>query len=270
MSYTTVELVRTHLASQATPVGRISDQAVTLRGTDYVTFADGPVEAGSVRVKSNQATQPQRVTVSFTNGSAEISAGPIVPGSVIVAGDSSFGVIFTENRDYIIDHPGGTMHRKDGGQLTDSATVVVWFTPYTLYAASADFLLDASGGRIRRTGDSNIADGETVLIDYEVLASAVTADILDSAVAQANALVASQVDPTLQFGADPVLEAAATYRALEVVAYSLAARELSSRRGDQQIARTWLTVGEQFAARATDMIKAFRPPTDRLTTPVHT
>lgn len=270
MSYTTVELVRTHLATESLPVGRLIDQSLVMNGTDDIRFADGPVDAATFVVKSNQSAQPIRTAVSLTGGGGQIITGPIVPGSVLVASDSSLGVIYTENRDYIVDYADGALLRKSGSRFDSAASLVVWFMPFTLYVAQTDYILDASNALIRRIAGGTIADGESVFLDYDLISQPVTGDVLSSAVNQANDLVASHLDPDREFGADPVLIAAATYRALEIVSYSLAARELSSRRGDQQVARTWLTLAEQFSRRASELLDAFRPPADRLSSPVHT
>jgi hypothetical protein len=77
------------------------------------------------------------------------------------------------------------------------------------------------------------------------------------------------VDPDSQFGADPVLQASATYRALEIICHAAAARELSSLRGEDRTAVAWMKLAETYATRSEQLLRLFRPPYTGPTAPVH-
>jgi hypothetical protein len=68
------------------------------------------------------------------------------------------------------------------------------------------------------------------------------------------------VDPDRQFGADPALQAAATYRALEIICRAAAARELSSLRGEDRTAIAWMKLADAHAERSEHLLRLFRPP----------
>jgi len=57
-----------------------------------------------------------------------------------------------------------------------------------------------------------------------------------------------------------MLNAAATYRALEIVCRASAIRELASLRGADRTASVWLKLADEYAKEAGAMISTFRPP----------
>ena len=268
MSYTNVDMLRPYLA-EGTPVrDSVLDEPLTLSGGDYRAFYRGAVESGSVVVKAIQGRQATRTTVSLVGGSAVISDRPVVPGSVVAAGDSSLGTLFEENLDYVVDHARGVLAAKSGGSLAQDASLTVWYQPYTVYAAEEDYRLAADRGEIKRLAGGGIADGERVLVDYRPVAVGYSEQLLAMAVTQANGLIEASVDPNGRFGADPGLQVAATYRALELISQALAARELSGGGGDRA-ALAWLSLAQAYGARADGFLAGFRPPVSGPSNPKH-
>lgn len=260
MSYTNAEQVRHHLVIPYPVQDQIVDQPVTLAGSDYVRFYGGGVEAATLLVKSIQSVTPSRTDVTFIGGTVSIIAGPIVPGSVIVASDSSLGTLFQENLDYIVDFKTGSLTVKAGGALSANQAVTVWYLAYTLYAEGTDFSLSADRGELKRLSGGTIAPGETVYLDYQPRYVSVADEIVDNAVAMANAMVENDVDPDRQFEVDATLTAAATYRALEIVCRASASRELASGRAGDRIAAIWIKLAEGYSDRSEKLLRDFRPP----------
>ncbi|MEW5995224.1 MAG: hypothetical protein AB1744_12655 [Candidatus Zixiibacteriota bacterium] len=93
--------------------------------------------------------------------------------------------------------------------------------------------------------------------------------MLNKAVLEANALVERDIDPDRQFGADPVLQSGATYRALEIICRASAARELSRARGEDRTALAWMKLADGYAARADQVLRSFHPPFTGPSTPQH-
>jgi hypothetical protein len=186
-----------------------------------------------------------------------------------VASDLSQTTIYTENIDYIVDYSNGTLTIKEGGALTVGNAIVIWYLPYTLYTAGSDYSLDENRGTIRRLASGDIAENETVYLDYYPMNGSVTDLVLEQAALEANGLIEAAVDPEGQFGADPVLQSAATYRALEIVGYMAASRELTTRSNSYLSAQTWLKLAEQFAARANKLLDDFRPAASSPSNPTH-
>lgn len=260
MSYTSVETVRHHLDLSFPIQSKVFDQQVVLTGDDFVTFFGGTVEAGSVVMKSVRDIAPMRSTIVFTSEMAVITGSPIVPGSVLIASDSSMGTVYVEGKDYVVDYAGGCARLKDGGDIEIGQTTIVWFQQYHVYSSGSDYVLDSSNGALRRSVSGDIGDGETVFLDYTPTFASFKEELLANAVAEANSLVERAVDPQRQFGADAALEGAATYRALEIICRASAARELSKLKGSDKAAMAWMKLGDCFGLRSEELLSSFRPP----------
>ena len=260
MSYTNIELVRQHLMTPYPINDTIADQPVRLIDDDWMSFFTGAVDAESVRVKVVKAVAPVRVAATLGEQPVVFSATSVVPGVIVVASDSSLGRVYTENRDYIVDHSGGAISIKSDGVLGSGDTVVIWYLPYSLYQAGVDYSLDAAQGRIKRLLSGGIAAGETVMIDYAPLNADVSEELLVSAVAMANGMVETEIDPNRQFETNTLLEAAATFRALEIVCRAAAGRELARPGCDEKAALAWLKLAENYGGRADAMLNGFHPP----------
>lgn len=268
MSYTNVDLVRHYLVAPFPAQETIYDQAVILE-SGYVTFFNGPVEQSSTLVKSLQSNTPTRTSVTLNSQTTPLGASPLARGSVVVASDSSLGTVYVENVDYVIDYSQGKLLIKEGGDLNAGQSVTVWFQKYFVYSPDSDYQLDADSGRIKRLGGGDIASCETVYLDYAPLYKSFNDEILARAVLEANGVVEREVDPEGQFGADPVLQAGATYRALEIICRASAARELSSLRGEDRTALAWIKLAEVYASRSEQLLRSFHPPFEGPTAPVY-
>jgi hypothetical protein len=212
-----------------------------------------------VVVKAIRSQSPQRVTVTLAADEVSIAAVPLMPGSIVVASDSSLGTVYSENVDYVIDCAAAKLIRRPGGALIPGQSVTVWCVAYTLLESGQDYALDAAKAEFRRIG-STIAPGETVYVDYAPLYLDLSDELVHQAVTTANGMVENEVDPAREFEADPMLTAAATDRALEILCRAAASRELSSRNGADKSALAWLKLAEGHAARANDLLRAFHPP----------
>ncbi|MEW6411653.1 MAG: hypothetical protein AB1483_04165 [Candidatus Zixiibacteriota bacterium] len=260
MSYTNIELVRRYLGTPYPAQSNVRDQAVIMRGTDDLVFYGGAVDESSLVVKGVVAVKPVRVNLNLTALSTRIVNLPLVPGSVLVASDSSLGTIFTEGTDYSIDYANSSLLLKESGLLGTGQTVVVWYMTYRVYVDGVDYHADYDRGSIRRLPSGDICDGESVYIDYSPLLAGYIEEMIIQAVADANALIEAAVDPEGQFGADIALQAAATYRALEIVGRATAAKELLGLNKSDKAALAWMKLGDHFAERSEQLLSSFRAP----------
>ena len=87
---------------------------------------------------------------------------------------------------------------------------------------------------------------------------------------EANSLVEREVDPHREFGADPVLVCAATYRALEIVCRSASAADLAGCNGQERTAAGWMKLAADYGAVADRLLKQFRPPVIAPASPTRT
>ncbi|MBN1211420.1 MAG: hypothetical protein JXA92_02475 [candidate division Zixibacteria bacterium] len=260
MSYTNVDQVRHHLPSAGIVAELVSDQKFTLSGDGYLMFYGGAVDESSLLVKSVRNESLQRQTVMLAAEGKVLAAGPLVPGSVVVASDSSLGYIYVENSDYSVDYAVAGLSIKGDGELSVGQTVTVWMAVFMIYAVGVDYQVNFEKGEIRRLAGGGIASGETVYLDYRPVYRSFSDEILKNAVAEANGTVEREVDPEGQFGADLALVSAATSRALTIVCRVAAARELSVAPGSERKAQVWLQLAETYAAQSDKLLKSFRAP----------
>ena len=268
MSYTNAEQVRHHLITPFPVADQILDQAMIMPSSNSYRFYGGAVDSGSVRVKSLQSTIPQRIDVTLSGGTGSVGAAPILSGSVVVASDSSLGTVYRENLDYVFDYTSGRLSTKTGGALSASQSVTIWYVPFSLYSSGTDYSLTAASGEIRRLVAWSIAAGERVWLDYQPVYVSVAEEIVTNAVAMANGMVESEVDPNREFEVDPTLSAAATYRALEIVCRAAASRELAASRSGDRAATVWIKLADGYSDRAELLLRSFRPPFDSPRNPV--
>lgn len=266
MSYTNAELVKSLLVQAMPQLDRLFDQPLILTGTDAVRFFSGSIDEETVRVKSLQTNQLAHSRITLQAGRNSLHSQPLVVGSVVVASDSSLGRIYTENNDYIIDYSAADLIIK-GSVLTVGQTVSVWLAAYELYNSGSDYSLNANTGELTRVSSGDIADGETVYLDYTPGSNLYTDASIKQAVLMANGMVERKVDPDKSFGADPTLESAATFRALEIICRTAAVRDLSLYGNRSRISSGWLELAASFAADSDRLIEAFRPPFDEPTAP---
>jgi len=260
MLYTSVEKVRQHLLSVFPVYERIFDQLVVLTDIEFATFFGGAVDETSFKVKSRHTNELKRVNVTLGVSSTSLPDSLLVRDSVVVGSDSSLGTIYVENVDYIIDYSAGILTIKSGGALSPGQNVTVWYGYFVTYNASSDYVVNSSDGSLRRTANSDIASGETVYLDYAPIIQSYNDVIIQNAVDEANGLIEKTIDPEQQFGIEPLLQIAATYRAVEIVSRASAARELSSQRGEYNVALSWIKLADEYARRSDELLKSFRPP----------
>lgn len=260
MSYTSLEQVRSHLIANFGSAEEVISEPFTMSGNDYVQFFTGAVRDGSIKLKTVKQSEPTRVSMTLLAGENSLAGNGVVLGSVAAASDSSLGTVYTENVDYAVAHSAGTISIKAGGALAVNDTVVVWFYPYQLYSEGIDYQINYESGELTRITAGGIADGETVYLNYSPEMSDFADELIQTGVQGANALIEAEIDPDREFGANPVLVSAATYRALEIICRAAAVRELASRRGMHQTANGWLNLAETYSKLAERWLKSFRPP----------
>ena len=260
MSYTNPELVRSYLGSAYPGRDRVSDRSITLLGNDYVAFHDTAVDESATTVKANLSQKFSRVDVTFSTGKAQVGVTHLVPGSIVVASDSSLGRVFAESADYLVNYTTGALVIPDGSAIGSSQTVIVWFETFTTYSPGVDYVVDSRRAAIKRLSTGALSDGQTVLVDFSPMERQISDTLISTAIAEANAMIENDIDPNVEFGADPTLQAAATYRALESLCRASAMMELRRHFADDKIASTWIKLADQLGGRSTELIRAFRKP----------
>lgn len=259
MSYTSAEQLRLHLVTPYPVSSRVSSQPVVVDASTAVPFFNGGVDAGSIKVKSIRTNNLSRTTVMLAGGKGSFSTAAVVGGSVVVADNSSLRTVYTENLDYIVDYEAETIATKSGGGISASQTVTIWFLPFTVLSSGIDYTVDSQQGSLKRISAGTIGVGEIVYVDYSPRFATIDEAVLTAAALEANALIEAEVDPDKAFTGDAVIQAAATYRALDVVCRTAAARELARQLGDDSVSQMWVKLAEGYAERAERLVRGFRP-----------
>ena len=269
MAYTNIELLRQHLEFTQPVSHRISDQQLQILDDSYVRFYNGSIQKKSVTVKNIQSTVQAKFSLTVGMTKQQFSSVPLVPGSLLVTTDSSLGTIYKENIDFIINYSEGTFTAIDTGALTDGMQLILFAVPYTVYNENQDYRINYDTGSIQRIISGNILPGETVFLDYLPLNSSHSDALLNNAVLEANAIIEMTVDPNRQFGANIVLQTAATYQAMEILCRASAARELASGTKDDRTAAVWIKLSELYLTRSRNLIESFVEPFKGPSAPTH-
>lgn len=260
MSYTNAELVNKHLNSPFPVAAQIHDQPLVIDSEDKIIFFGGSIKESSVKVKSIRTNNQNSINLTINGTENIFSTDPVVPGTVLVASNRSQSVIYDENFDYVIDCRQGKLYLKSGGTLSVGMSITVFYLSYNLYTESSDYSIDYDNGTIKKNITGDIATHETVYLDYTPELANYTEDILIQAVATANGLIEKIIDPDQQFGANPVLQTAATYRALSIICRTSAVRSLSSHNDMDKTAAVWMKLADRYGDLSDELIKDFHKP----------
>jgi hypothetical protein len=269
MSYTNIDLVKKHISLDDVGGGLRRNYPVAFVEQEWVGLPGRGLVEDSLRVKAIRDYSPVSEEIVLADGIVSLSHNCLVPDSMTIASDSSLGAIYRENTDYSVDCDNGRVKRLDGGDIESGSTVSVWYYYYSLYEENTDYGVDYGDGMIRRLAESTIETHQTVLVDYQLSGSQLGDPILSEAVLEANAMVERQVDPQRQFGADPILQTAATFLAVSLVCRMMAACDLKYDPMGRQTASGWLSLAESYRKDYTGLLKDFRPKAARLSGPAH-
>ncbi len=268
MSYTNVDLLRNHIEYIQPISDSLYDQLVIFNTDSYIKIFNGSITEDSVVIKTITEYTPVINSILVSETSFTIHNSPIVRGTVLCASDSSLGTIYKENVDYVINYATSDCFLKTGGQISIGDSITFFFIPFTLYIENSDYRVDYNSGEVQRITSGDIQLGETLYIDYSPIYNNYTDEILNNAVMEANAIIEKQVDPNKQFGADLVLQTAATYRALEILCRSSAMRELISQ-NKKDNAVSWIKLAELYLSRSESLILSFKSPYKQMQNPTH-
>lgn len=269
LSYTNTNLVKNYLLEALPSQSNIMNQSIKLVNTDYISFFKGAISSDDFFVKSNQAASHIRKTQKILSDTHNFSSIPVIEDSVVVASDSSLGTVYTENSDYIIDYTQGNLNIKSSGLIETNQNITIWYKNFTIYSPNIDYLINYELGQIKRIATGNIADGESVYLDYSPVSVVYDETIIENAVASANGLIESEVDPSGSFGSDRTLQTAATYKALEIICQAAAVRDMAKSYDNNKNVSVWIKLAEMFQNNSETLIKKFRPPFEQLNSPTH-
>lgn len=270
MPYTNIELVRKYLPFGDFPASRRRNLEIIFEGLDSTTLPGRGIVPGSLTVKAMRMLAPFFEQKALGAEPVTLSRNLLVPDSVTVASDSSLGLIYTPQVDYAVDNEAGLIYRVPDGDIGEGADVAVWYYHYRAYIEGTDFIVDYQRGTIRRLAAGHIMPGQLVRVDYQMASGAFDEDVVNEAVAAANAIIEKEVDPLQKFGADASLQTAATFLAASILCQITAGYDLIQTSPGKSRGDSWITLAEGYRRDYERLIADFHPPSNRLSGPRRT
>jgi hypothetical protein len=264
MAFTNTQLVRKHLIEHSIPGQSAENFPLKLTGATPVKLPGAPVLAGSDKVKGKEEQTPKQETVLLTLAGVQLQSTDLQPESAVVASDSSLGTVYTEQADFAVDYPAGKVRRLLGGALTSDASVTVWYVPYRIYARNTDYKIDYGKGEISRLGSGVIEDGQTVYVDFKLDPAFLGEEIIENAVAEAEAQVVARIDAAYLDSSDAGLAAGATYLAVSILAQIKSLEAMQAGVPSHQLSRSWAIMSNFYRKRAQDFLAPFAKKTGGL------
>lgn len=261
MAFTSIDLVRAHLAGIRQGEFAVREIAVVLNGLDASQLPHTGIDETSIVVKALRSNMPEFESRALGNGWVILNHPQLIPGTVLVASDSSLGIVYTENVDFIVDAPGGRVKRLSSGAISELQAVSVWYSYYHVYAEGDDFALDAAQGRMTRKSGGSIADGQQVLVDYSVQLGTIADDVIEQAINESAEAVLALVSDTYHDDPAPGLVIGATHLAVAHLARMRAAAALSeSGSASRSTAQDWLDIATRYDQTARAFLSRFANP----------
>jgi hypothetical protein len=272
MAFTTREIVKKHILDRHLGSDSAEDEPVVLTGTDYARLRHKSIIEESEKVKGKEQIEPTREDIDF-QGSDDfnLSHGELIRETVVMAGDSSLGIIYIENVDYHIDYNAGRVSRIADGSIPAGGSAVVWYLYYRVYQRGSDYDLDYRKGSIRRRSGGDIESGQRVLVDYTAEFSGLDDEAMDNAIAEANERILSYIDDAHHDSTDRALVTAETYLALSIVCRARAMETISPSKNLANRAaesKSWVELSNTYKKEAYVILSKFsgaigslKPPT---------
>ncbi len=263
MPYTNFELVKGHIALKDTPADSIRDYPVIFTANSEIYLPGKGIIPGSMLVKASGPPKPSYGEYISGVDPIVISGGNLIPNSVVIASNRSLSTIYRDNIDYAITYASGEITIIPDGAIASGQPLSIWYEKYIVYAEGVDYSVNYTKGYIRRLVNGDINIGQRILVDYDSAWHHANDAIVTITVNEANAIVEREVDPDKSFGADPVLQAAATYLAASILCRIAAAGDLEGISSASRGASSWLALSDNFRKDYEHLIKIFHPERSR-------
>jgi hypothetical protein len=269
MSYTNLDLVNKHINFEDFQAGTKKDYAFEFSDISWCNLPGRFIRENSLIVKSHTMTSPAYEEINLESAPVSLNRNYLIPQTMVVAANKSLSTIYRETIDYLVSYREGQITRIEGGGISAGTTVSAWYFYYTLYDENIDYEVEYSEGRIRLLTGSNIAYNQTILIDYDLSSSQLSEALISGAVAEANAIVESEIDPSRPYGADQTLQTAATFLAVSLLCRMAGTGNLTRGEPVRSNAEAWIKLADSYRTDYGRLIKKFRPNASRFSRPTH-
>ncbi|MGH8003998.1 MAG: hypothetical protein ACRECJ_04680 [Limisphaerales bacterium] len=257
MPFTNSQLIRKHLIEHSAAGQSVENFPVKLTGTSPVKLPGAPLLSGSDKVKGKEDGTPKQETVFVTLAGIQLTSTDLIPESVVVASDSSLGAIYVEQVDFAVDYAAGKIRRLAGGALTSDTNITVWYVPFKIYTRGTDYKIDYGKGEITRLVSGVIEEGQTVHVDFKLDPAFLGQEIIENAVAEAEAQVVWRIDASYLDSSDAGLSAGATYLAVSILAHIKSLEAMQAGVSSHQLSRSWAIMSNFYRKRAQEFLAPF-------------
>ena len=274
MSYASVDMVRKHIQTPGAFASStcIRGEAVILNGTAASGLQHSGLIESSEKVKAIQQLYPIVETVVIADEVCNLANADIVPGSLVLASDSSLKEVYTENEDFLANFEKGDLVRIDGSKLEVGQSVNAWCYCYKVFKKESDYTISYTDGKISRIDSGSIASGQQVLVDYDIEAGVFTDDVILAAISEADAQMMTAIDQSLIGNSVSVLAVAETYLAIailvEIRALEVLQSPLHNSTSRSGIASQLLTMSTEYRQRYDSLILPYLKKASRLKSPI--
>lgn len=264
MPFTSPDLVRAHIANANFGEAEVRNVPIILNGTSPTQLPHAGLTQGAI-VKSKRSNTPSSESAVLTTGWTVLNHAQLISdSSVVIANNSSLGIVYTENIDYVVDYAGGRVRRIESGAITNGQTVAIWYDHFHIYSEGDDYTINPVSGQLTRKSSGDIADGQQVLVDYTVMLGSVSESTIEQAIAESGEAVLTLVNDTHHESPAIGIIIGATHMAVAQLARMRAATLLADGTINASIARAaaqlWLEIAAQYDRSAHTFLSRFANP----------
>ena len=257
MSFTTIDIVRKHLIENHVAVDQVDSEPVKLISDSSAKLKYPPVNDGSEKVKAKEQIKPDYQLADFSSSNkVNLGKTDLIRDSVVVASDSSLGIIYKENLDYTVDYNSGLLTRISVGNIPQGATVAIWYMPYRVYTRGVDYKIDYNKGEISLVGSGDIESGQWVYVDYVSEYAFVDEEMIVNAINEANEQIMNFIDSIHNSSSDRSLVIAETYLTVAIICRIKALHTISSG-VNNNAGSLWQVLADQYKREAYFLLGKF-------------
>jgi len=272
MPFTNVDLVKKHLLQHQAGTTERENVLVKPSSSAPAQLPDRNLVANSQKVKGKEQIVPVQQSVGFASGDTlQLPNSELMPDSVVVASDSSLGIIYVENVDYSMDYDDGKITRLASGAITSGSSVVIWYLYFRIYQDGADYSIDVQKGEITRITSGAIEEGQWVFVDYQVEFGFFSDDLVANAIVEADGQILSKLDPVHYQSTEQNLITAETYWAVSILCNMKSLEAMNQNLPGNQakvLADSWAERGQNYRRQAELLLSSYVKPSGQLELPL--
>jgi hypothetical protein len=266
MNLTSISQVRSHLQHLlAGPEGQagggvVRDMRIIAPLDGWSNLPHTRLIIDSEKFKAVRTEQPTFDSIVLGDDPVTLPHRDIIPGSTVIAADSSLSVIYEEFLDYTIDYEEGRLSRVQTGSISSGQAIALWIVYYRVYTKGEDYEIDYVRGRWSRHVSGLIEPGQELLVDYRLASAGFSDEEITQAIVESEAEIGRDIDAQFSDSTDPALQSAATFLTLAILCRNAAGASLSSQLSRPDAASHWLTLAGSYRETALRLLRWFRRP----------